>query len=58
MGVIFKAENPAKRAKAIVVATTHYNDAKLIAEVSKGLGGSMKGLEISQIPQEQLLQIR
>ena len=55
---IFKAENPAKRAKAIVVATTHYNDAKLIAEVSKGLGGSMKGLEISQIPQEQLLQIR
>lgn len=55
---IFKSENPAKRAKAIVVATTHYNDAKLIAEVSKGLGGSMKGLEISQIPQEQLLQIR
>jgi pyridoxal 5'-phosphate synthase pdxS subunit len=55
---IFKAENPAKRAKAIVVATTHYNDAKLIAEVSKGLGGSMKGLEISQIPQEQLLQVR
>ncbi len=55
---IFKSENPAKRAKAIVIATTHYNDPKLIAEVSKGLGGSMKGLEISQIPQEQLLQIR
>ena len=55
---IFKSENPAKRAKAIVVATTHYNDPKLIAEVSKGLGGSMKGLEISHIPQEQLLQIR
>jgi pyridoxal 5'-phosphate synthase pdxS subunit len=55
---IFKSENPAKRAKAIVVATTHYNDPKLIAEVSKGLGGSMRGLEISQIPAEQLLQIR
>lgn len=55
---IFKSENPAKRAKAIVVATTHYNDPKLIAEVSKGLGGSMKGLEISQIPTEQLLQTR
>jgi len=55
---IFKSENPSKRAKAIVVATTHYNDPKLIAEVSKSLGGSMKGLEISQIPQEQLLQIR
>src|SRR3990172_7470181 len=55
---IFKSENPAKRAKAIVAATTHYNDPKLIAEVSKGLGESMKGLEISQIPQEQLLHIR
>lgn len=55
---IFKSENPAKRAKAIVVATTHYNDPKLIAEVSKGLGESMKGIEISQIPQEQLLQTR
>jgi len=55
---IFKSENPAKRAKAIVAATTHYNDPKLIAEVSKGLGESMKGLEISQIPQEQLLQTR
>jgi pyridoxal 5'-phosphate synthase pdxS subunit len=55
---IFKSENPAKRAKAIVVATTHYNDPKLIAEISKGLGEPMKGLEISQIPQGQLLQIR
>jgi len=55
---IFKSENPAKRAKAIVVATTHYNDPKLIAEISKGLGEPMKGLQISQIPQEQLLQTR
>ena len=55
---IFKSENPAKRAKAIVVATTHYNDPKLIAEISKGLGEPMKGLEISQIPQGQLLQTR
>lgn len=55
---IFKSENPAKRAKAIVAATTHYNDPKLIAEVSAGLGESMKGLEIGQIPPEKLLQTR
>lgn len=52
---IFKSSDPARRAKAIVEATTHYNDPKIIAEVSKGLGEAMHGLEISAIPQDQLL---
>jgi pyridoxal 5'-phosphate synthase pdxS subunit len=55
---IFKSANPAKRAKAIVIATTHYQDAKLIAEISKELGDPMPGLDIATIPEEQLLQIR
>jgi pyridoxal 5'-phosphate synthase pdxS subunit len=52
---IFKSSNPAAFAKAIVQATTHFNDAKILAEVSKGLGEAMPGLEIGAIPQEQLL---
>ncbi len=55
---IFKSEDPAKRAKAIVVATTHYNDPKKVAEACKGLGEPMKGLDIKLIPENQLLQIR
>ncbi|MCI0531519.1 MAG: pyridoxal 5'-phosphate synthase lyase subunit PdxS [candidate division Zixibacteria bacterium] len=55
---IFKSENPAKCAKAIVIATTNYHDPKLIAEISKALGTPMRGLEIAEIPQEQLLQTR
>jgi pyridoxal 5'-phosphate synthase pdxS subunit len=52
---IFKSANPAKTARAIVQATTNYRDAALIAEVSKGLGEPMRGLELNAIPQEQLL---
>lgn len=55
---IFKSSDPARRAKAIVLATTHYNDPEKIAEVSKGLGVPMKGLDIKLIPGEQLLQTR
>ncbi|MDP2661373.1 MAG: pyridoxal 5'-phosphate synthase lyase subunit PdxS [Dehalococcoidia bacterium] len=55
---IFKSSNPAERARAIVKATTHYNDPKIIAEVSKGLGEAMPGLEIRSIPQEELLSVR
>jgi len=55
---IFKSEDPAKRAKAIVVATTHYKDPKKVAEACKGLGEPMKGLDIKLIPENQLLQIR
>ncbi|MHB8618247.1 MAG: pyridoxal 5'-phosphate synthase lyase subunit PdxS [Chloroflexota bacterium] len=52
---IFKSGNPAAFAKAIVQATTHFNDAKILAEVSRGLGAAMAGLEINAIPPEQLL---
>jgi len=55
---IFKSGNPAQRAKAIVEATTHYNDALRIAEVSKGLGEAMVGIEISAIPENELLAVR
>nr|ADM95007.1 pyridoxine biosynthesis enzyme [uncultured Atribacterota bacterium] len=55
---IFKSENPTQRARAIVEATTHYNDAKLIARVSAGLGEAMKGLSIEQIPEEERMQVR
>jgi pyridoxal 5'-phosphate synthase pdxS subunit len=52
---IFKSGDPMKRAKAIVQAVTHYNNPKIIAEVSRDLGEPMVGIEISQIPQEQVL---
>jgi pyridoxal 5'-phosphate synthase pdxS subunit len=52
---IFKSSNPSVRAKAIVKATTHYQDAAIIAEVSKNLGEAMPGLDIKQIPDEELL---
>jgi pyridoxal 5'-phosphate synthase pdxS subunit len=52
---IFKSEDPAARAKAIVLATTHYDDPDLVARASEGLGDAMPGLEISKIPQEELL---
>ena len=52
---IFKSGNPSKMADAIVQATTHYEDADLIAEISKNLGGAMKGDEVSKIdPSERL----
>jgi pyridoxal 5'-phosphate synthase pdxS subunit len=52
---IFKSSNPSPRAKAIVKATTHYKDYKIIAEVSKGLGEAMPGKDIKQIPADELL---
>ena len=52
---IFKSSNPSARAQAIVKATTHYNDPQIIAEVSKNLGEAMPGLDIKQIPTEELL---
>ncbi len=55
---IFKSSNPAVRGKAIVEATTHYQDPKIIAEVSKNLGEAMPGLDIKQIPVEELLASR
>ncbi|MBN2066323.1 MAG: pyridoxal 5'-phosphate synthase lyase subunit PdxS [Candidatus Thermoplasmatota archaeon] len=55
---IFKSDNPQERAKAIVEAVAHFNDPKIIAEVSKNLGEAMVGIEIDTIPKEQLLQER
>ncbi len=55
---IFKSESPSVMAKAIVEATTHYKDAKLLAKVSKKLGEAMPGLEISQIEEKNLIQFR
>ncbi len=46
---IFKSDNPAARAKAIVEATTHFNDPSILAKVSRGLGTAMAGLEISSL---------
>lgn len=48
---IFKSGNPALRGKAIVEAVTHYNDPKILAEVSKGLGEAMVGIGVSDLPQ-------
>ncbi|MDL4840914.1 pyridoxal 5'-phosphate synthase lyase subunit PdxS [Aquibacillus rhizosphaerae] len=55
---IFKSDNPASFAKAVVEATTHYQDYELIARVSKGIGTAMKGIEISTIAPEQRMQDR
>ena len=55
---IFKSSNPEVRARAIVKATTHYQDPEIIAEVSKNLGKAMPGLDIKQIPPEELLATR
>jgi pyridoxal 5'-phosphate synthase pdxS subunit len=52
---IFKSENPEKMAKAIVKATTQFRDASIIAEVSRGTGTAMKGLEIAAIPESEIL---
>ncbi|MBE3091127.1 MAG: pyridoxal 5'-phosphate synthase lyase subunit PdxS [Candidatus Atribacteria bacterium] len=55
---IFKSDDPKVRAKAIVEATTHYDDPKIIAQVSEGLGEAMKGIEISKIAAAERMQDR
>jgi pyridoxal 5'-phosphate synthase pdxS subunit len=55
---IFKSSNPAARARAIVQATTHYNNPEIIAEVSAGIGEPMRGLDIATLPREELLATR
>src|SRR5206468_223393 len=52
---IFKSADPARRAKAIVEATTHFRDAKLVADVSRGLGEAMRGLSLESIPAQERL---
>jgi len=55
---IFKSGDPARRAKAIVEATTHYTDPKIIAEVSKGLGDAMVGIGVTQLAEGERLAVR
>lgn len=55
---IFKSDDPAARAVAIVKATTHYDDPAVLLEVSRGLQPAMKGLEMSEIPEEERLAVR
>jgi pyridoxal 5'-phosphate synthase pdxS subunit len=55
---IFKSKNPEPRAKAIVEAVAHYDDPKVIAEISKNLGEAMVGINIDEIPAEQRMQER
>src|SRR4030043_1441379 len=55
---IFKSDDPKIRAKAIVEATTHYDNPKIIAQVSEGLGEAMKGIEISKIAAAERMQDR
>jgi pyridoxal 5'-phosphate synthase pdxS subunit len=55
---IFKSSNPEPRAKAIVKATTHFQDPGIIAEVSKNLGEAIPGIDVRQIPAEELLATR
>ncbi len=55
---IFKSDNPEKRGKAIVSATTHFGDPGIVADASRGLGAPMKGIQAHTIPEEELLQTR
>jgi len=55
---IFKSEDPARRAKAIVDATTHYDDPKLIAELSKGLGKAMDSIDVRKLDDTERMALR
>jgi pyridoxal 5'-phosphate synthase pdxS subunit len=55
---IFKSEDPLRRGKAIVKATTHFRDPQILAEVSRGLGEPMRGLDVKTLPQTELMASR
>jgi pyridoxal 5'-phosphate synthase pdxS subunit len=55
---IFKSEDPATTAAAIVQATTHFDDPRIIAEVSRGLGAPMRGMSAASVPAEERLAVR
>ena len=55
---IFKSEDPAPRARAVVEATTYYQDPDILAKVSRGLGEAMRGLDVAKMSEEELLQTR
>jgi len=52
---VFKSDQPAERAQAIVRATTHFRDAAVVAEVSRGLGEAMPGIDIAKLPESELM---
>jgi pyridoxal 5'-phosphate synthase pdxS subunit len=52
---IFKSTDPAARAHAVVQAVTHYDDPEALLRVSEGLGEPMRGLDVKELPEEQLL---
>jgi pyridoxal 5'-phosphate synthase pdxS subunit len=55
---IFKSEDPAKRAKAIVRATTHYNEPAIVAECCEELGEAMRGIDVAKLDPKEMLQTR
>jgi pyridoxal 5'-phosphate synthase pdxS subunit len=55
---IFKSSDPERRARAIVMATTHFRDPQILAQVSSDLGEAMAGLEISKLAPDSMLQNR
>ena len=55
---IFKSSSPERMAKAVVQAVTHYNNPDIIAEVSKGLGDAMPGLDVRSMKEEELMAVR
>jgi pyridoxal 5'-phosphate synthase pdxS subunit len=55
---IFKSEDPSRTARAIVQATTHFDDPTVLAEVSRDLGAPMRGIELAAIPEEDRLAVR
>lgn len=55
---IFKSEDPVKRARAIVEAVAHYDDPDILARVSRGLGEPMRGIDVSKLSEQELLQTR
>ena len=55
---IFKSNDPAARARAIVISTTHYNDPDAVAKASEGLGDAMPGIDVARLPEDELLQTR
>jgi pyridoxal 5'-phosphate synthase pdxS subunit len=55
---IFKSESPERYARAIVMATTHWDNPEILAEVSAGLGEPMRGLDLAEIPVEERLAVR
>jgi len=55
---VFKSGDPEKRARAIVEATTHYDEPAVVARVSEGLGEAMVGISIDEIPPHEMMQVR